>query len=107
MTKEQQLFNEYSSVWLPPPKLDVANWADTQRRLSSESSATPGIWRTSRAEYQREIMNALSNSLTERVIVMTAAQIGKTELLLNTISSTLIDLELLLYYPKNKSIYYL
>ena len=85
MTKEQQLFNEYSSVWLPPPKLDVANWADTQRRLSSESSATPGIWRTSRAEYQREIMNALSNSLTERVIVMTAAQIGKTELLLNTI----------------------
>ena len=41
---------------------------------------------TSRAEYQREIMNAVSDPLTERVVVMTAAQVGKTEILLNTMA---------------------
>ncbi|GHS90858.1 hypothetical protein AGMMS49957_17540 [Synergistales bacterium] len=38
-----------------------------------------------RAPYQREIMDAISNPFTERVVMMTASQIGKTELLLNVI----------------------
>ena len=82
---EEALFNSCANIWLPPPKLSISQWADKSRILSSEACATPGAWRTSRAEYQREIMNALSNPFTERVIMMTSAQIGKTELLLNTI----------------------
>ncbi|MBR1486259.1 MAG: phage terminase large subunit family protein [Synergistaceae bacterium] len=76
---------EGNNAWLPPPDLTIADWADAERRISPEASAEPGEWRTSRAEYQREIMNAISDPLTERIIVMTAAQIGKTEILLNTI----------------------
>ena len=85
MTTEEKLFADYASIWLPPPKLNISQWADDFRRIPPEASAEPGVWRTSRAEYQREIMNALSNPLTERVIVMSAAQIGKTELSLNAI----------------------
>lgn len=81
----QQLFREINNAWLPPPDLNISEWADEQRRISPEASAEPGRWRTSRAEYQREIMNAISEIMTERVIVMTAAQVGKTEILLNTI----------------------
>ncbi len=82
---ERQLFREINSVWLPPPDLTVSQWADQFRRIPPEASAEPGVWRTSRAEYQREIMDAISNPLVERVIVMTAAQVGKTEILLNVI----------------------
>ncbi|MBQ6002631.1 MAG: phage terminase large subunit family protein, partial [Synergistaceae bacterium] len=82
---EHQLFREINSIWLPPPDLTVSQWADQFRRIPPEASAEPGVWRTSRAEYQREIMDAISNPLVERVIVMTAAQVGKTEILLNVI----------------------
>ena len=81
----QQLLCENSSVWLPPPDLTVSEWADEFRKIPPEASAEPGTWRTSRAEYQREVMNAVSDSQTERVVMMTAAQIGKTEILLNVI----------------------
>lgn len=74
-----------NALWLPPPELKIADWADLYRRISPEASAEPGIWRTSRAEYQREIMNAVSDAKTERVIVMSAAQLGKTEIILNII----------------------
>lgn len=82
---EHHLFREINSIWLPPPDLTVSQWADEFRRIPPEASAEPGVWRTSRAEYQREIMDAISNPLVERVIVMTAAQVGKTEILLNVI----------------------
>ena len=74
-----------NNLWLPPPDLTVSQWADDFRRIPPEASAEPGTWRTSRAEYQREIMNAISDPLIERVVMMTSAQIGKTEILLNTI----------------------
>ena len=49
--------------------------------LSPEASAEPGKWYTSRAEYQREIMDAFSDPSVERVVVMSSAQIGKTEMM--------------------------
>src|SRR5690606_14799718 len=67
----------------PPPKLTVSQWADRYRRLSPEASAEPGRWVTSRAEYQRGIMDAVSDSRYEIVAVMTSAQVGKTEILNN------------------------
>ncbi|MGB2073572.1 MAG: phage terminase large subunit family protein, partial [Candidatus Puniceispirillaceae bacterium] len=69
----------------PPPRLNVSEWADRERRLSSESSAEAGRWHTSRAEYQRGIMDAISNPAIRDVVVMAGAQVGKTEMLLNCI----------------------
>jgi phage terminase large subunit GpA-like protein len=69
----------------PPPRLTVSQWADEYRRLSPEASAEPGSWNTSRAEYQRGIMDAMSDPSIETVVVMTSAQIGKTEILNNIV----------------------
>jgi phage terminase large subunit GpA-like protein len=69
----------------PPPKLTVSQWADTYRQLSSESSAEAGKWSTSRAEYQRGMMDAVSDPNIENVVLMTGAQIGKTELINNVV----------------------
>lgn len=69
----------------PPPKLTVSEWADKYRKLSPESSAEVGAWHTSRAEYQREILDAVSDPKIESVVIMSSAQVGKTEMLLNLI----------------------
>ena len=69
----------------PPIRLSVAEWADRERRLSSEASAAAGRWITSRAEYQRGIMDAISDPTLRDIVVMAGAQVGKTEMLLNVI----------------------
>ena len=68
-----------------PPRLTVSEWADQYRRLSPEASAEPGVWITSRAEYQRGIMDAISDPRIDTVVVMSSAQIGKTEIVNNVI----------------------
>ena len=80
-----RLLAENRGVWLLPPDLTISQWADEYRRISPEASAEPGRWSTARAEYQREIMDSISDPSVERTVVMSAAQVGKTELLLNAI----------------------
>lgn len=76
---------DLSKIWAPPPKWTISQWADNRRYLSSEASAEKGRWRTSRAEYQRGIMDAIGDPAIEQVVVMSSAQVGKTEILSNTI----------------------
>lgn len=61
----------------PLPKTSVSEWADDYRVLSSGISSEPGRWRTSRAPYQREIMNSFTQPGINRVVVKSASQIGK------------------------------
>jgi phage terminase large subunit GpA-like protein len=70
----------------PPPELTISDWADQNRRLSSEASAEPGQWCTSRAEYQRGIMEAISDAGVEIVVIMSSSQVGKTEMLNNSVA---------------------
>lgn len=76
---------ECVKVVKPPKKLTVSQWADEYRELSSEASAESGKWRTSRAEYQRGLMEAFSDPDIHTVVWMSSAQVGKTEVLLNII----------------------
>jgi phage terminase large subunit GpA-like protein len=71
------------SILTPPPKLTISQWADEYRVLSPEASAEPGQWRTDRAPYLRDLMDAVSDPTVERVVAMFASQSGKTEALLN------------------------
>ena len=68
----------------PLPKTSVSEWADTYR-IISQGNAEPGRWRTSRAEYQREIMDAFTQAGIHRVVVKSAAQIGKSDIMNNVI----------------------
>lgn len=64
----------------PEQPLTVSEWADKHRRLSSKASAEPGPWRTNRTPYLKEPMDCLSTTSTvQRVVMMFAAQTGKTE----------------------------
>lgn len=82
--------NQLRIRWTPPPDLTVSEWADQFRRLSPESSAEPGQWRTSRTPYLRDIMDSLNDPTVESIVVMSSAQVGKTECV-NNIVGYLID----------------
>ena len=68
----------------PVPKLTVSAWADRYRQLPSES-AEPGRWRTSRVPYMKAVMDAFTEPDVQKVVVKSAAQVGKSEVLLNVI----------------------
>lgn len=64
----------------PDPELTVSEWADANRELSRRESPEPGPWRTDRTPYLREIMDCLSvTSPVQRVVLMAASQVGKSE----------------------------
>jgi phage terminase large subunit GpA-like protein len=77
--KTADLFKKLLGQLKPPPDISLSQWADRYRFLSSEAAAEPGHWRTSRAPYQREIMDAVTDRKTRKVVVMSASQMGKTD----------------------------
>ena len=88
------MFRRCMALLAPPPKLTLSEWADKYRVLSAESSAEPGRWHTDKAPYQREIMDAIGDHKTGKIIIMSAAQIGKTDaFILNVIGYYMA------YYP--------
>nr|WP_295681155.1 terminase gpA endonuclease subunit [uncultured Lachnoclostridium sp.]DAD78536.1 MAG TPA: terminase large subunit [Caudovirales sp. ctCiv1] len=85
--KTVSLFQNIAKILMPPPKLLVSDWADTYRKLSPEASAEPGQWHTSRAEFQREIMNSVNSPEIQDVVIKSSAQVGKA-LDINTLIPT-------------------
>lgn len=69
----------------PQPKTSTSVWADSYRMLSAGISAEPGRWKTSRAPYQQEIMDAFTQPGVNKVVVMSSSQIGKSDIMNNVI----------------------
>lgn len=86
MQNLKPVYKTLAETWRPPPDLSIDAWSDSYRKLSSESSAEPGQWRTDRVPFQREIMNVINDASIEEVTFMKSAQVGATELILNTIA---------------------
>ena len=76
----------------PQEKLTVDQWSDKYRKLSSRGAAEPGAFRCSRTPYIVEVMRELSvDSPTQRVVLMFAAQLAKTETMNNWVGSCIDD----------------
>ena len=84
-TRKQLIQTILKKAIKPIPKTSVSQWADDYRVLSVGISAEPGRWRTSRAEYQREIMNAFTQPGIHCVVVKSSSQIGKSDIMNNVI----------------------
>lgn len=79
------MLRKFLEAFRPPPNLKVSEWADAYRRLSRETSASPGRWQTARVPYLREPMDALNDPFTEGIVFKKSSQVAGTELLLNAI----------------------
>lgn len=87
-----KMITECVKFWAPPKDLTVSEWAEQRRYLSPETSAEPGLWRTSRTPYLKEPMDAVSDPKVHNVVVVACSQVGKTELELNSIG-TFMDID--------------
>lgn len=75
-------FVKYFRIHLPEP---LSSWADAHRIIGDGAGPEPGRWRTDRTPYMRRIMDAVTEPSVREVVMCTGVQLGKTELLLNTI----------------------
>lgn len=75
----RELFRKIFAVLKPPPDLKLSEWADKFRRLAAGTTAEPGRWKTAKAPYQKEIMDAITDISIKKVVIMSAAQVGKTD----------------------------
>jgi phage terminase large subunit GpA-like protein len=79
LVEAQTLLKTSAQTLKPPPKLTASQWADKYYR-------TPrGKLKVSKAEYQRGILDAMSDPSANTVVVMASAQVGKSEAELITI----------------------
>lgn len=72
-------------AWAPPPNLKVSEWAERYRQVPIGTSPYPGSWSNKRFPPMVEIMDAVSDPSTRAVVVACAAQLLKTEFILNTL----------------------
>jgi phage terminase large subunit GpA-like protein len=73
------------AAFTPPPKLKLSEWLESHIHLPAGSSAVPGplrLW-----PWQRQIADAISDPLLERVTLVKAARVGFTTLLTGAIGS--------------------
>lgn len=75
----------------PPEALTVSEWADKYRRLSPESSAETGPWRTRRTPYLKEVMDAFTDPKVRHIVMVAASQVGKSEGLNNMIGYIIVQ----------------
>ena len=65
--------------------LTVSQWADKFRRLSPESSAETGPWRTKKTPYLKEVMDSWTDPKIRHIVMVAASQVGKSECMNNII----------------------
>ena len=71
------------NIFQPPSDESVSEWADHNRIIVGKSAPEPGPWHTDRAPYQREIMDSFSQRGVRDIVVMSSAQVGKTDMIMN------------------------
>jgi phage terminase large subunit GpA-like protein len=80
MSKPSMYWDSFLLGLKPDEILNVSEWADKYRKLSSKASAEAGQWRTERTPYLKEIMDTLSpHCSTEEIVFMKGAQVGGSE----------------------------
>ena len=83
--KLNKLLAKVMAGMLPPEDMTVTEWAEKNRRLSTESAAEPGPWRTERTPYLRGPMDAFTDPKVRHLVMVSASQVGKSEFINNCI----------------------
>lgn len=79
----KKLFKKLYTNFRPPKNLSIAEWADTYRVVSKESASKSGKWDTGKTPYMYGIYEAICHSEIEEITIMSSAQVGKSEMIMN------------------------
>lgn len=83
IAKLQTIFSDSVRLFKPPEKLTCSEWADKYRILSRDNSAEPGLWKTRRVPYMKEIMDTFTDYHVRKITIVASSQVAKTEVLMN------------------------
>lgn len=86
VSAEDLLVERVLSLFAPPPRLTLSEWAADKFRLAERASAEPG--RFTPWPYQRFILDAIGDPAIERVTVLKAARVGFTKCLMAAIGAS-------------------
>ena len=78
-----QLGRDILNIFRPPSDETVSEWADHYRVIVGKGASEPGPWHTDRAPYQKEIMDSYTQRGVRDIVVMSSAQMGKTDMIMN------------------------
>jgi phage terminase large subunit GpA-like protein len=88
----QDITKHWFSVFVPPPRMTVSEWANSYRYLSPESSSNPGKYSTAQTPYAVEWMDSVNDPTATGTVLMVASQLSKTECL-NNVVGYFVDIE--------------
>ena len=71
------------NIFQPPSNETVSEWADHYRQIVGKGASEPGPWHTDRAPYQKGIMDSYTQRGVRDIVIMSSAQMGKTDMLIN------------------------
>lgn len=85
--------NSVMSIWRPPDPLTVSQWAEAYRILSVENCALPGPYRVAVTPFLKDILDAITDPIIERIVCQKSAQIAWTDGVVNNAIGYFIDHE--------------
>ena len=83
--KTRNMIKECLRVLKQPPLVSVLEWANQYRVLDTTSSKEVGQFNVERTPYMLEIYEQITKGSTKQVTLMMAAQLAKSELIINII----------------------
>ena len=92
MSQINEIARSWISIFEPPLRLTVSQWADQYRYLSPESSGQHGKYSSRLTPYAREWMDSINDPEATGTVLMVGAQLGKTEAL-NNIIGYFVDID--------------
>lgn len=104
-SKEKEIINLlFKKTFKPRKKYNVNSWAEKYRILSREGSPKPGRWVTKNTPYLLRIMKMVTEKEVKKITIMSSAQVGKTEVILNIIGFFIEQdpCPMLLVFPSSK-----
>lgn len=82
---------EIIQLWRPPPLITVSEWAEEKRILSAENCALPGPYRIAVTPYIREILEAVTDRIVEKIVMQKSAQVAWTDGVVNNSVGYYVD----------------
>ena len=83
--KTRKLIKECLRILRQPPLVSIMEWANQYRVLDTTSAKEVGKFNVERTPYMIEIYEKITKGETKQVTLMMAAQLAKSELIINTI----------------------
>ena len=88
LNPDQGVLDAFAKSVTPPPSYTIAEWAEREYYLPTESAAEPGLINIGRTPYMYGILDAIDDPDTEYVSMMMAAQLAKTTVILALLGRT-------------------